>query len=45
MANTRFEYVKQFECNTDCLLLNTWVVIRVDGNGFSEFVKTHGCVA
>ncbi|KAI0421787.1 tRNA guanylyltransferase [Xylaria grammica] len=35
MANSRFEYVKQFEYN-DSLLPNTWIVVRVDGRGFSK---------
>lgn len=40
MANTKFQYVRDFE-NDSKLLRNTWIVVRVDGNGFSEFVKTH----
>jgi len=44
MAGSRFEYVKQFERVHDELLPNAWIVVRVDGNGFSEFVKTHGWV-
>ncbi|KAI0021108.1 tRNA guanylyltransferase [Xylariomycetidae sp. FL0641] len=35
MANSRFEYVKQFE-QADHLLPNTWIVIRIDGRGFSK---------
>ncbi|KAI1331351.1 tRNA guanylyltransferase [Xylariaceae sp. FL0255] len=35
MANSRYEYVKQFEQN-DALLPNTWVVIRIDGRGFTK---------
>ncbi|KAI0397390.1 tRNA guanylyltransferase [Xylariaceae sp. FL0594] len=35
MANSRFEYVKQFEQN-DNLLPNTWIVIRIDGRGFTK---------
>lgn len=30
-----FEYVKQFE-QIDNLLPNTWIVIRVDGRGFTK---------
>ena len=40
MANTKFQYVRDFERET-CLLQSTWLVIRVDGNGFSDFVKAH----
>ncbi|KAI1459490.1 tRNA guanylyltransferase [Annulohypoxylon moriforme] len=35
MANSRFEYVKQFE-QIDNLLPNTWVVVRIDGRGFTK---------
>ncbi|KAI1342824.1 Thg1 C terminal domain-containing protein [Xylariaceae sp. FL0016] len=35
MANSRFEYVKQFEQN-DYLLPNTWIVVRLDGRGFTK---------
>ncbi|RYC65336.1 hypothetical protein CHU98_g883 [Xylaria longipes] len=35
MANSRFEYVKQFE-QSDSLLPNTWIVIRIDGRGFTK---------
>ncbi|KAI1448612.1 tRNA guanylyltransferase [Annulohypoxylon stygium] len=35
MANSRFEYVKQFE-QTDNLLPNTWIVVRIDGRGFTK---------
>ncbi|KAI1743381.1 tRNA guanylyltransferase [Xylaria scruposa] len=35
MANSRFEYVKQFE-QSDNLLPNTWIVIRIDGRGFTK---------
>ena len=38
MANTKFQYVREFERDT-LLLPNTWLVVRVDGNGFSEFVR------
>ncbi len=41
MAGTRFEYVRAFERTHDELLPNAWIVVRVDGNGFSDFVKTH----
>ncbi|KAI0882212.1 tRNA guanylyltransferase [Annulohypoxylon maeteangense] len=35
MANSRFEYVKQFE-QIDHLLPNTWIVVRIDGRGFTK---------
>ncbi|KAI1774772.1 tRNA guanylyltransferase [Hypoxylon cercidicola] len=35
MANSRFEYVKHFE-QVDNLLPNTWVVVRIDGRGFTK---------
>ncbi|KAI1259929.1 tRNA guanylyltransferase [Xylariaceae sp. FL1019] len=35
MANSRFEYVKGFE-QSDGLLPNTWIVVRIDGRGFSK---------
>lgn len=31
----RYEYVKHFE-QTDHLLPNTWIVVRVDGRGFTK---------
>ena len=43
MANSRFEYVREFERYREgSLMPNTWIVVRVDGNGFSDFVKKHG---
>ncbi|KAF1943541.1 Thg1-domain-containing protein [Clathrospora elynae] len=44
MANSKYEYVRSFE-QPDSLLTNTWIVVRIDGRGFSklttkyEFVK------
>ncbi|KAM0276591.1 hypothetical protein ACHAQH_006596 [Verticillium albo-atrum] len=35
MANSKFEYVKAFE-QPDILLQNTWVVVRIDGRGFTK---------
>ncbi|KAI2630329.1 tRNA guanylyltransferase [Hypomontagnella submonticulosa] len=35
MANSRFEYVRQFE-QIDNLLPNTWIVVRIDGRGFTK---------
>ncbi|KAK4227584.1 tRNA guanylyltransferase [Podospora fimiseda] len=36
MANSKFEYVKNFE-QPDKLLPNTWIVVRIDGRGFTKF--------
>lgn len=36
MANSRFEYVKQFE-RENFLLPDTYIVVRVDGKGFHKF--------
>ncbi|GAB1310258.1 tRNA-His guanylyltransferase [Madurella fahalii] len=41
MANSKFEYVKQFE-QPDNLLPNTWVVVRIDGRGFTKFATKYG---
>ncbi|KAK4032631.1 Thg1 C terminal domain-containing protein [Parachaetomium inaequale] len=41
MANSKFEYVKQFE-QPDNLLPNTWVVVRIDGRGFTKFSTKYG---
>ena len=35
MANSKFEYVRGFETD-DSLLRNTWIVIRIDGRGFTK---------
>ncbi|XP_062536614.1 probable tRNA(His) guanylyltransferase [Armigeres subalbatus] len=40
MAKSRFEYVKSFE-QTDTLVKNCWIVIRVDGKGFHKFCNAH----
>ncbi|KAK3336763.1 Thg1 C terminal domain-containing protein [Cercophora scortea] len=40
MANSRFEYVKKFE-QPDLLLLNTWIVVRIDGRGFTKFANKY----
>lgn len=37
MANSKFEYVKFYE-QEDVLLKNTWIVVRIDGRGFSKYV-------
>ncbi|CAD5118192.1 unnamed protein product [Dimorphilus gyrociliatus] len=40
MAKSRFEYVKKFEME-DKLLLNSWIVLRIDGKGFHKFSDKH----
>jgi tRNAHis guanylyltransferase len=39
LANTRFAYVRSFE-QADALLPHCWIVIRVDGKGFTKCVKS-----
>ena len=41
MSNSKFEYVKSFENKND-LLKNTYIVIRIDGKGFTKFTDAHG---
>jgi tRNA(His) guanylyltransferase len=41
MPGNRFEYVKHFE-QPDNLLPNTWVVVRIDGRGFTKFSTKYG---
>lgn len=36
MAKSRFEYVKNFETD-DALLPACWIVIRIDGKGFTKY--------
>ncbi|KAF2713675.1 tRNAHis guanylyltransferase [Pleomassaria siparia CBS 279.74] len=40
MANSRYEYVRSFEL-PDVLLANTWIVVRIDGRGFSKFTTKY----
>ena len=40
MACSQYEYVKLFEKPLH-LLQNTWLVIRIDGHGFSRFTSSH----
>ena len=40
MAESKYEYVKGFELD-DALLPNTYIVVRVDGRGFSKFTAEH----
>lgn len=37
----RFEYVKAFE-QPDILLPNTWIVVRIDGRGFTKLCARYG---
>ncbi|KAJ2369477.1 tRNA-histidine guanylyltransferase 1-like [Coemansia sp. RSA 2607] len=41
MANSEYEYVRTFE-QPDNLLPSTWLVVRVDGKGFTKFTTKHG---
>ena len=36
MTNSKYDYVKQFE-HSEVLLPNTYIVIRIDGKGFTKF--------
>lgn len=38
MANSKYEYVRQFEL-ADNLLPSTWLVVRIDGRGFHRLNK------
>lgn len=40
MANSKFEYVRNFESEDKCLP-NTWIVVRIDGKGFHRFSDKH----
>ncbi|CAG9855695.1 unnamed protein product [Phyllotreta striolata] len=40
MANSKFEYVKDFETQ-EKLLPNSWIVVRIDGKGFHKFSTKH----
>ena len=41
MANSKFSYVKEFERSTVCLP-NTFMMVRIDGRGFTSFCDIHG---
>lgn len=41
MANSKYEYVKNFE-HHDVLLPQCWIVVRIDGKGFTKFCDAHG---
>ena len=40
MAKSKFEYVRNFERDEHCLP-NCWIVVRIDGRGFSKFSDEH----
>ncbi|KAK7985398.1 tRNA-His guanylyltransferase, partial [Apiospora saccharicola] len=40
-TRSRFEYVKDFE-RPDPLLPNTWIVVRIDGKGFTKLCAKYG---
>lgn len=40
MANSKYGYVRSFE-QPDTLLVNTWIVVRIDGRGFSKFTAKY----
>eukprot|EP00884_Botryococcus_braunii_P004863 jgi/Botrbrau1/14378/Bobra.0014s0029.3 len=41
MAKSKYEYVRQFETD-DRLLPECWIVVRLDGKGFTRFCEEHG---
>ncbi|XP_022802674.1 probable tRNA(His) guanylyltransferase [Stylophora pistillata] len=40
MAKSKYEYVRKFEQNDQCLM-NCWIVIRIDGRNFHRFSDGH----
>ncbi|GBG28065.1 tRNAHis guanylyltransferase [Hondaea fermentalgiana] len=44
MAHTSFEYVRKFEDVGDVCLPSTYIVVRLDGRGFTKFTKAHDLV-
>lgn len=40
MANSKFEYVRNFESDEQ-LLPNCWIVVRIDGKAFHKFSEKH----
>ncbi|XP_012271476.1 probable tRNA(His) guanylyltransferase isoform X2 [Orussus abietinus] len=40
MAKSKYEYVKEFEHEDNCLP-NCWIVVRIDGRNFSRFSEVH----
>lgn len=43
MANSRFDYVRDFETD-DKILPNCWIVVRIDGKAFHKFTQKHDFV-
>ncbi|PPJ54412.1 hypothetical protein CBER1_07374 [Cercospora berteroae] len=43
MANSEFSYVKNFE-TPDSLPLSNWIVVRIDGRGFSKLCKNYNFI-
>ncbi|KAI7109076.1 hypothetical protein KC343_g19618, partial [Hortaea werneckii] len=41
MANTEFGYVRNFE-QRDALPPSNWIVVRIDGRGFTKLCKKYG---
>lgn len=44
MAGSRYEYVRKFESRSDACLLNTYIVVRVDGRNFHSFTTENNFV-
>jgi tRNA(His) 5'-end guanylyltransferase len=44
MACSKFEYVKQYETD-DALLPGCWIVVRLDGKGFTKWVAAASAAA
>ena len=40
MAKSKYEYVRKFEQNDQCLL-NCWIVIRIDGRNFHRYTRVY----
>ena len=42
MANSEFQYVRSFEQSFEQILVpSTWIVVRIDGRGFSKLCKKY----
>jgi len=41
MANSQYEYVRLFE-SSDHAMPDCWMVVRIDGRGFTKFCQKHG---
>lgn len=40
MACSKYEYVKSYELD-DKIMPNVWIVVRIDGKGFTKFTTKH----